>query len=241
MINLFLMIACSELKDTGQEEMEGISLSSGIYQLDWSAGSQDVYAFPLENNLGYQISIQKGYLSSYSVRFYPCVDGFSSKISLPISSAFAGHSDILVAGNWSQPWVENLLGLEEVVQEKSFAEHVVCSLVYTIARADGSSQNLPIDIDLNNLSLYIEGSWQKDDEAGDFIWESNLPAERVFPLKNCVQAGENIHSKSMKIQLTRDISRAFDDIDFVSEDSQRGALQLITNIVQDTMLTCWKL
>jgi hypothetical protein len=42
----------------------------------------------------------------------------------------------------------------------------------------------------------------------------------------------------MRVQLTRNISTAFDEIDFATVDDQVGALQVMTNLVQDSQLTC---
>jgi hypothetical protein len=128
------------------------------------------------------------------------------------------------------------LNLETIQREKIFEEHPVCSVVYTIARADGSSGNLPTDIDLNNLSISLEGTWVKDGQEGTFLWTSSLPAERVFSLDDCISEGTT--GTGIRVQLTRNISTAFDEIDFATVDDQVGALHVMTNIVQDSQFTC---
>lgn len=240
MISFFIIFACNGDKETeNTNEEEGVLLNAGVYQLDWNAlRDQSSSEMIIENNLGYKVNIQKGYFSSYSVRLYPCSTISSTQLLLPISSAWAGHSDILVSGNWEMPVVENMLLRETILQEKSFEEHRVCDLVYTIARADGSSQNVPEDVELENLSLYIEGFWQKGDIEESFSWSSSLPTERVFPLENCLDSDEYVDGKGMKVQLTRDLSEAFDDIDFEAVDEQNGSLQILTNLVQDTEFVC---
>jgi hypothetical protein len=235
MIFLIGFIACQTTQETGTIEQEGLLISSAEYQLDWVEEHTVSETLILENDLGFQIEIQKGYLSSYSVRIYPC-STTSARFVFPIGTAWAGHSDILVPGNWVQPWVENILNLETIQREKIFEEHPVCSVVYTIARADGSSGNLPTDIDLNNLSISLEGTWVKDGQEGTFLWTSSLPAERVFSLDDCISEGTT--GTGIRVQLTRNISTAFDEIDFATVDDQVGALQVMTNLVQDSQLTC---
>lgn len=235
MIGILSWFACQQTQETGAIEDDGLLLSSAEYQLDWVEEHTASETLILENDLGFQIEIQKGYVSSYSVRIYPC-STTSAHVFLPIGVAWAGHSDVLVPGNWLQPWVENFLNLESIQQEKSFEEHRACSLVYTIARADGSSGNLPTAVDLRNLSIYLEGMWAKDGQEGTFSWSSSLPAERVFSLDDCVDEGTT--GTGMRVQLTRNISTAFDEIDFTTVDEQVGALQIMTNLVQDSQLTC---
>jgi hypothetical protein len=234
-IGILCLFACQGAQETGTVEPEGILLSSAEYQLDWVEEGIVFESLVLENDLGFQIEIQKGLFSSYSVRIYPCSVA-SAYFILPIGTALAGHSDILVLGNWVQPWVENILNLETIQQVKTFEEHRVCSVVYTIARADGSSGNLPTDIDLNNLSISLEGTWAKDGQEGTFSWSSSLPSERVFLLEDCLVEGEV--GRGMRVRLTRSISTAFDEINFSTDEEQVGAMQILTNLVQDAELTC---
>ena len=237
---ILAIFSCQGSEKTEGAGEAGVLIRSGVFQLDWDMESEPASELSIENNLGYQIEVSRGYFSSYSVRLYPCVEISSAQLILPISSASAGHSDILIPGNWMNPIVEDLLNRDNITQEKSFEEHQVCELVYTLARADGSSQNLPEDIELENLSIYVEGTWRKDGAEQRFMWVSNLPAERVFSLDNCTRHEHYDDGKGMVIQLTRDISGVFDNIDFANGvDEQNGALQMLTNLVQDTQLHCW--
>ena len=120
----------------------------------------------------------------------------------------------------------------------AFEEHKICSVVYTIARSDGSSENVPDDIDFQNLSLYLEGIWSKDGQEQNFIWTSNLPGEKVFSLDNCSYMQENSDGKSMAVELERKVSRAFDDVEFSDVEEQKGSLQIISNLIQQAELRC---
>ena len=104
---LLLFFACSDTKDS--IEYEGVIIDEAVYQLSWKDEPTIADVLNIETNLGYQVEIRKGYFSSYSFRLYPCSNKSSAQFILPISSAWAGHSDILVLGNWVNPVVENFL------------------------------------------------------------------------------------------------------------------------------------
>ncbi len=233
---LILISACNGTKDSIEDE--GVILNEAVYQLSWNDWNTTADVLNIETNLGYQVAIQKGYFSSYSLRLYPCSNNSSARFSLPISSAWAGHSDILVPGNWMNPVVEDFLIRDQVIQEKTFEEHRICKLVYTIARSDGSSENLPEDIDFQNLSLYLEGIWSKDGQEQNFIWTSTLPGEKVFSLDNCSYIQLNSDGNSMRVELERELAGAFDDVDFSVVEEQKGSLQIISNLIQQAELSC---
>ena len=228
---LFMIIACSP---DGLVESGGFTPSEVQYQLTWSDQYPDEHpdgGWVFLNDLGYSIHLVRGYVVSYSVRLEPC----RSTVRWPILSsvAYAGHSDFLDASN-SPSYVEDLLSLQNIdVAAISVEGTAYCDGVYTIARADQQTLQLPSEVDMTSQSLWLEGDWQREGVDASFLLHTSIPAQEMIALSEVVVDGEGDRGILL---VQRDVHRLFDQVDFIAEEDGRLALQVLTNLSDSTMI-----
>ena len=196
----------------------------------------------VKTNLDYTIDLKKLYLVSYSLRLYPCeTSSYQHRpiqiypFDILISTAHAGHSDLNVPTNLPTPWIENWVIWEEPeLQSVSFPENQFCEVIYTIARADQATFNQPDDIDMIHNSLYMEGSWTKEDTTQNFEISTSIPAEKFFSTSenNIFFVGEPQNHATLRV--TRYVEHIFDDIDWRTETAERIPLFVLQNIMQQS-------
>ena len=215
------------------------------YQLTWDAEGITQFedgSWQVVNDLGITVTVEKGYLASYSVQLLACehehgllqgILGF-----LTISTVSAGHGDDDV--NPSEvilPIVESLTDLSPIdygqvtVNEPSYCEgHTI------FVKAPNTALYLPEDVDFVEQTLYIEGTYQLPyGDAQPFVAETNL---NNGVLEAIVSSSDNSKPVSVPIggdvahiQIQRGLANSFDDIDFDGMDSKVLGRAVLWNLV----------
>jgi hypothetical protein len=129
-------------------------------------------SWQVTNDLGYQVRVTRGYLTTYSMELVECpkaVTGFATPpsafaalLSLLEATAWAGHS----AGT-PNPAAIRALHIESLtapvareLATVTLAPQAYCQLHYLIARAAKESSGLPDDLDMVDASLHVEGTYR---------------------------------------------------------------------------------
>lgn len=141
----------------------------------------------LETELGYQVTLTRGYLTSYSVQLVACEDDEAS-VATPTASrgwladllgsgvAYAGHSyDSENPMAWEQPLVESLTApADRVMGEVDSTGLSYCGVHYLAARADDDAVDMPGDADMQRVTLVLDGRWSHGEANGQFSLTSGL-------------------------------------------------------------------
>ena len=232
------MIGCTYLtacvSPTGTQAPSGHLISSVSYQTEWAEGNQ-MNPRTFNNDLGYQITLELGYVVHYSVQLVPCANdtGFASSIPF-ISTAWAGHSGVDDVSITPVPVVDTLH--EPVTLELGsirFTPNRYCQLHYLIGPATDSTENVQKFPLINDKSLYLEGKWTSpsSNESGSFLIESDLANGIIMDLPNQI-SGEHFN-----VVLKRPLGSIFAQLDFKNQNAKTQAWQILSNSVDSLELS----
>lgn len=192
------------------------------YRLVWDWGEAEALeqGWRVQNDLGYEIVVQSGYLVSYSAELVACTHWhFWWETALAPMIAYAGHGETESESRISSPIIEALDNPENsewavvTVHEPSY-----CQAHYLVARGDSSTA------DMYGISLWIEGTYTFDGyaergaEAVPFSLQTSLANGRMFEIQ---LGNEGI------VTISRRLDTLFTGVDFATmseEEMGRAAL-----------------
>ncbi|MEL6178131.1 MAG: hypothetical protein AAFS10_04215 [Myxococcota bacterium] len=235
---------------------DGVWVDAARYVLTWSWGSawpdEDGQGWWVENDLGYTVHIEQGYMVNYSMSLTPCA--LSATIHRPpptpwavalldalmgVSVAHAGHGDEADPSTSAASRVENLASPGTVVlDERTFPGDLYCRVHYLVARSDTGTEQLPDDVPMEGLSLHVRGSWQRPGEhtPTPFVVDASV-AHGLLPRMAEVFVGADEGSSSVVVTVERKLEELWTGVDLASLDEAELARALLTNLMDSATVT----
>lgn len=235
------------------------------YSLAWNdAGvSRTGDGWQTTTDLGYLVRVDRGWLVSYSIQLVPCaapteVEANRASRALrriwaaisPIGTAWAGHgndSDVSIVLGTAESFAQPVEWSATTVR----GEGAYCTLHYLVARADDELLSGAQSLDLDRLSLVIEGAWSADgSEWTDLSVESSTGFGALVPLSDVAAPGATapdlVGAGPIDVRLERQLATLFDGIDFAGNRGDNTgepasnddiARAVVRSAVSDTLTT----
>jgi hypothetical protein len=193
-----------------------------------------------ENNLGYTVTLQRGYLVTQRAGLLFCdhPHGPFSWLAMRPPVVRAHEEDL--AGVVSRLWVEPL---HEPVP-RSYGQRTVndpayCQASVQVAPATSTADQLPDDLDLVGMSLYLEGTYQigNSDEA-PFVITNNgshglsTGLHRAADRNTLYEA--RIGQEVVQVTIERNLGAMFNGIDFANQPADQAGRTALRNVVGGT-------
>lgn len=185
----------------------------------------------VETDLGYRVEVTGGSLTTYGVSLVACSDvvarSWLDRLS-PVAAAHAGHGQEADPSTWSDPVTEDLLTPDPTSYgDLSFSAERYCRVHYlAYAATEGTASALPEDV---GSSLRLVGTLTHPDgrtEPLDLSTGSGHGALLDLPA-DLWQEG------TLHVVVRRELSGAFDGIDFATEAEPAWAV--LGNLMQVTL------
>ena len=211
------------------------------YFLHWQL--KDIQAqsegWSTESNLGYTVSVDNGWISNYRVTLAQCTaTGSLNPLKLLVQSAHANDGGEIDLSESSEGVAENLSDFtNQKWTRRPLQAHPYCKLHHLMARADETIRMRPTDIDLNRITLLIEGSAEKDGVTMPFSLMSSFAHGSLHDLNERLtlhgSKTDLVGSERIQVVLERHPAKWFDDIDF-QEVTQRQLGYMIGDQIINT-------
>lgn len=210
------------------------------YDLSWNTDGVTFTddGWQVENNLGYTVEVERGYVVSYSVtaNYCPHRHGLLANLLgfITPATAFAGHNSEHDVAELTASYNESLIALETVtlgtvtVNEPSY-----CEGHYLIASTDTDAATLPDDVDMYATSLYIEGQYIAPDSttAVPFTIQSPLAWGTIQTLSENDSPDSIFHvtigDTPVVLNFERQLASMFDGVDFSTMDERTQAMTIL--------------
>jgi hypothetical protein len=223
------------------------------YYLDWTqdriSPNEDGQGWSVINDLGYQVSVERGYLVTGSVQLVPCPQpdqgGAASWLidRLLPPPAYAGHGGERDESKSSLPTVESLteptpVNLETVSVPRTA---LYCQAHYLLAYGVDVAKNLPSEPDMIGTSLLVEGLVRASETgpARPFSIKTELVWGTITDLRPAAGPADHLRLTTgrdpVTVTLRRDLGALFDGVDFdhMTEIEQaKAVLRSVTNQTQ---------
>jgi hypothetical protein len=195
---------------------------------------------------GYTVRIEQGYLTSYSAELVYCQHShnFLSLFSsiFPLITARAGHSGDTSPAKVSLSLVESLTQPESFEWDSvTVAEPSYCQGHYLVGRADKTTQDMPADVDMNRVAVYISGTYLSPnaESTTPFVIRTDLGNGTLQDLHK-LGASTNVHveigTQPVEITIYRDLATLFDRIDFAHMGADEQARALLDQLMAQTKI-----
>ena len=167
----------------------------------------------------------------YSVRFLACSDGIAGYSLIPMNTADAGHSDIVIPTNWNRPTYIDVLSPDTVFTEIHFEPQSICLGAVTWARWDGGTYDLPLEELGTTFSMYMRGSCV-DSEGFERFFDisTSVPSERIDSLAELEDDGTSDTLNFTLVVDTTELLHKIECSDDLLENSSSSALQALFNL-----------
>lgn len=228
------------------------------------------------NDLGHRFTLTRGYMVSYSSELVECLpttanrppasdprpldlDGDGIQLAataitswlesaLAPSVAWAGHSDDVVnPAAVTTPWVEAL----HVLEDRTFGVTRpgplrYCQVHYLVGRANGEARQMPQEVDMARVSLYLEGTAQAPDAQAPtpFTVRTALAAAVLFEIypegafgDDDAQRKVDTARHSADILIERHFTALFDGADPTSMSERTLERHILRNLIDTTQVT----
>jgi hypothetical protein len=230
----------------------GYGPSSGEiqYTLAWDWGEAQALpdgGWTTVNDLGYTVTVEQGYLVSYSAQAIECAHshGFLTNLLgwIMPGEALAGHGGDNDPALVTTSTVETLHAPSETVLDLlTVNEPGYCELHYLIARADseaaGAFNAADMAAGMAATSLRIEGAYTAPgaSEAIPFSLDSSLAMGVIRELVDAklAQVHTEIGAQAIEISIVRRLDTLFDGVDFATMDADAQAWAMLRAIIRDT-------
>ncbi|MCA9541003.1 MAG: hypothetical protein KC620_19015 [Myxococcales bacterium] len=270
LIALIGMAACDDGMSDAMESLDAMPLDAMVdatpsvatatvgYRLEWDTSRVEPAeaGWSVTTDLGYRVTLTRGYLVSYQASLVPCSQVEATQGALDtaaqvffaligVSTAHAGHDDVPDPTRLAAPRIESLLRPTAL----DWGELVVpgttyCQAHYVVARADDSAAPWPRDVEMSRVSAYIEGTWQQGDaEPVAFTVNSSLANGRLVDLFPEGHFGEtdaaltiDTAAEGALVLIRRDLGGLFDGIDFATADDRTVERTLLTTLIDGLVI-----
>jgi hypothetical protein len=213
---------------------------------DWVRPNEDGQGWSVINDLGYHVTVERGYLVTGSVQLVPCPQpdqgGAASWVidRLLPSTAYAGHGGERDESKSTLPYVESLTEPTQVKLETVSVpqDALYCQAHYLVAYGVEAAKNLPAKPDMIGTSLLVEGVVRASETgpARPFSIKTELAWGTITDLRPTAGPADHLRLTTdhdpVTVTLRRDLGTLFDGVDFdrMTEIEQAKAiLRSVTN------------
>jgi hypothetical protein len=232
-------MACLVVCGDPVEMVHNSVLAEGQHEVRYTLGWDVEGAVPhadggwlLSDDMEGTVHLTRGYLVSYSTELVVCEDADEHGTALHgvlSPRAHAGHpSDLSVnPAMVAQPRVEDLTDPRQFEWAAAILERETwCSVHYLVARGDELTLAMPGDVDLEGVSLYLEGSWRRADGSWeDFVLQTEHATGTIEDVQ-VLNTGE----EGADVVITRSLGGLFSGVDFATMDDEARAQQVLRNL-----------
>ena len=190
------------------------------YKLAWAESELTA----ITNDLGYDITINDGLVTTYSAELLACEEPALSNWFFP-QTAYAGHGDEISDARTTQPLTELLPAQTAVLLEtRTIAANHYCQIHVVIGP----------DTESETSTLQISGSYISSDQdtVGSFSFQTDLAWGQIYPLPTTIGTNET----AVSITMQRDIKQLFDGIDFATAPDAEIEKALLRNIINSIQI-----
>ena len=174
----------------------------------------------------------------YSIRFYQCPSSVMYRNFSPISSVYAGHSDIAIETNWNRPTHIDLLNPTVIETEVFIEPQSICSGAVTWARWDGATLDLPSERPDATYSVVIRGRCQNNlEQQQQFEMLTSVPSEKIQSIFE-FEVYDDADTLNFTVAFdTTDLLHKIECNDDLTFNSSPLALQVLYNIQNNATWT----
>lgn len=215
------------------------------YQAAWTWGKAMDTPGPgwqVTNDLGYLVTVEDGYLVSYSAELVECEQDTPSLLDQILGAvgpgvALAGHQQGPNPAAITTSRVESLAEPASVdLGQVSVSLSYYCQGHYLLARATPDTAAMPTPGAVGT-SLYLRGTYQVDDSAAvPFTIQTNLNWGGISDLSLADGSGAPVHAEisreALQVTIERNLGELFDGVDFAGTSTTEQAktiLRTLTN------------
>ena len=217
-----------------ENSREPLRITAVTYNLTWELGRarRTAEGWQVTTDRGYTVEVTAGRLSTHTVTLVPCVAQASLLEFPPLFGsgvALAGHSGKVDISTWLNPPVEDLAQLAVAAPHRVwFPPANYCEMHLLVARPPGSVPGKP-----SGATLEVEGTWRRGEgETGPLVIHTTLANGVLRPLGPLtVREGE------LTVNVSRDISRLFDGIQFGEDKAAQVERQVLVNLIDGISVT----
>lgn len=202
-------------------------------------------ALVFTNDLGYQITLRAGYLTTYSVELVPCEQDQLAALTARAWDAawwLAGAPATAWAGHSSERGPNAIGPLVERVGDAQDQEHTAstlptsasCKLHYLVARADADTPRDAAAPDMVNTTLLLEGEYLAPQSAtpAPFVLRTTVANARLDTLEIAVARDD-----APRVILERRADKLFEGVALDEQDEDTIMRQVLINLIDHTHLT----
>ncbi len=212
-ITLFLILALiAPLVLTQQDENEATIVT---YKLAWA----DDETTTISNDLGYEITIDAGFITTYSAELLTCADNQFSSWLIP-QTAHAGHGDAISTARTTQPLTESLPTQTAVLLETRTISAAKYCQIHVVVGPNTATETPTLQLSGRYLS-------SNSDTAGSFSLQTNLAWGDIYSLPTPIGTNET----AVSISIQRDITDLFNGIDFEADEAATIEKTLLRNLI----------
>lgn len=235
--------------DSAQEADLSATIS---YHLAWEwEGARKVEeGWQVTNDLGYEVHVKQGYLVNRSIELVECParsthesHGWLLDTFAP-TSAYAGHGDDEHdESRISAPYIESLANPASSDLERVLVHQTAyCQAHYLIGEGIETSQNLPAELDMLGLSMFLAGEYKAPDaeSATPFTISTELAWGRLTDLMapdsngSLSQTMLTIEGQTVDVTIRRELRSLFDGVDFKTMSATDQAKTVLRSLANST-------
>jgi hypothetical protein len=229
----------------GEEAGEGALLWAATWSLTWDRSRtvpSEEGGFSVETDLGYAVRVHAGFLVAHSVSFGPCAAPAGEEAAarglfeLGIRSARAHEgadpsaieamfAEDLTSPDDAGPW------------PTTFPAARYCYAHWLAAKPIGEV-DVKEGVDLENRSMLIAGTWERDGVSKGFEVDTWWPQARLDALTDILGAEALAAARAdgkawaARVTVERDLGGLFDGIDFETASDAELAGQVLSNLAE---------
>ncbi len=216
---------------------DGAVIAQVHYQTRWDQHLEPEGPWTTTNDLGYTITVERGYLVNYSAALVECLDA-------------RGHGESINLSETRVPFMEALAPAGAgAFDSRAFPAARYCHVHYLVARGDAETEGMPAEHEpaLEGLSVWLEGHYlapgdQGPGDAVDFSISTGAPFGALYELTPNLALDDELELEldtplRATVVLERQRDTLLDGVDFANDSDDAHARRVIENVVSHAQLS----
>ncbi len=208
------------------------------YELGWST-ERIVSAgggWTVTTDLGYEVTVQQGWLVSYGLTLLPCEDdpGLARRSAFGVSTAYAGHPGAADRSAFMEPVVQSLSSPVDLhVASVRVPATRYCQAHYLVARSDEDAVRTSTG-DMRGTTLLVSGSYRApgSDRAEELRIRIAAANGGIVGFSNgAPETNVSTGHGDYVVRFERDLGALFDQIEFDDFSAEEIEKQILRNVI----------
>lgn len=210
------------------------------YHLRWDRSSidTDMSGWAVTTNEAYRVTLQSGWLSNYRITLAACAPSAWWHRLLPRSAYAADGAEVDSSESLGGVIEDLSVFADQLWTQRPLGAHDYCRFHHLLARADETSRDRPMQVDINRVTLIVIGYAEKDGEIIPFEVRSSFAHGMLLNFNELaiIGSGEGpVNSEhGIQVLVERRPAAWFDNIDFAAMNERQLAHQIGTQILEST-------